>query len=158
MTILIGMLCSNGIVIGADSAYTIGTALEKKGNKIDIINEKIIVGIAGDVSLWQRFAEITKNYKDVLITADGITTTNQPIILSPIRVGEILSEKALENFKKQILYNSIQIVAFLLVHLQIMSYVFIVLQMEYVVLFLKILKLEELKKMGGTNVQEVDII
>jgi 20S proteasome alpha/beta subunit len=84
MTILIGMLCSDGIVIGSDSAYTASNAIEKSGNKIDIIDNKIIVGIAGNVLLGQRFANIVKSNSNFIQNA----TTKNGDICNNVAVSE----------------------------------------------------------------------
>ena len=60
MTILIGVLCKDGVVVGTDSSATFvaggfGT-IEQPTKKIDIIDEKIIVAGTGQVGLGQRFS------------------------------------------------------------------------------------------------------
>ncbi len=62
MTVLIGVKCTDGVVIGADSMATSthGPAhlLQTPTDKIQIIGEKVIIAGSGSVGLSQRFAHI----------------------------------------------------------------------------------------------------
>ena len=63
MTVLIGVLCKDGIVIGADSSVTFGdgcsqTIEQPDVEKIKIIKDKIIVAGTGSVGLGQRFCHL----------------------------------------------------------------------------------------------------
>ena len=64
MTVLIGVRCSDGVVIGADSAATSATGnihLLKLGyDKIVIVGGRVIVAGTGQIGLGQRFAEQVK--------------------------------------------------------------------------------------------------
>ncbi len=58
MTVLVGVLCKGGVVIGADSSATFAGAvptIEQPTKKIEIISEKVIVAGTGQVGLGQRF-------------------------------------------------------------------------------------------------------
>lgn len=59
MTSLVGILCSDGVVIGADSAATSSNGqaaiVELPTRKIDVIGDQLIVVGTGDVGLGQRF-------------------------------------------------------------------------------------------------------
>ena len=62
MTVLIGLRCSDGIVIGADSSATFGPHLnartiEQKVQKVFVVEGKIIIAGTGQVGLGQRFKE-----------------------------------------------------------------------------------------------------
>jgi len=58
MTLIIGIKCSDGIVMGADGAATLGAmgqcTIRQAKKKLDIIKEKVIVGTSGPVGLGQR--------------------------------------------------------------------------------------------------------
>lgn len=62
MTSLVGVLCKDGVVIGADSSTTFGTAgtrtIEQTTQKIDLIWGKVIVAGTGQVGLNQRFCQV----------------------------------------------------------------------------------------------------
>ncbi|MEK6709777.1 MAG: hypothetical protein AABZ64_04280 [Nitrospinota bacterium] len=62
MTILVGVLCEDGVVIGADSAATFQArqikTVEQPTQKIRIIGEQVIVATTGPVGLGQRFEEV----------------------------------------------------------------------------------------------------
>ena len=62
MTILVGINCTDGIVIGSDSATTFSahqhSTIEQSSRKIEIIENAIIVAGTGQVGLGQRFSRI----------------------------------------------------------------------------------------------------
>jgi 20S proteasome alpha/beta subunit len=59
MTVIVGIKCKDGIVIGADSSATFGNGqlrtIEQKTKKIEILHNKIIVAGTGQIGLGQRF-------------------------------------------------------------------------------------------------------
>lgn len=61
MTVLVGVSCSDGLVIGADSSATFGSrgvrTIEQPVEKVHVISDKIIVAGTGAVGLHQRFRE-----------------------------------------------------------------------------------------------------
>lgn len=69
MTLIVGIKCDSGVVIGADSASTNTTSTGQQTamqptKKLDIIDDKIIVGVSGSVGLAQFFkAEVDKLWK-----------------------------------------------------------------------------------------------
>jgi hypothetical protein len=66
MTILIGILCQDGIIMGADSSATFTAGrmktVEQKTSKICIIDNKIIIMGSGAVGLEQRFSYIVEDF------------------------------------------------------------------------------------------------
>jgi hypothetical protein len=59
MTLIVGIRCSNGIVVGADGAATYGvmgqSTTVQPVKKLTIIDGKMILGVAGAVGIAQRF-------------------------------------------------------------------------------------------------------
>src|ERR1019366_7777330 len=60
MTLLIGIKCTNGLVIAADGATTFGDSLGNRtirqpSRKLAIVNDRMIVAVTGSVGLQQRF-------------------------------------------------------------------------------------------------------
>lgn len=59
MTLVVGILCSDGVVVAADSAATYGASgqptIAQAANKIEIIEAKLIIACSGVVGLSQRF-------------------------------------------------------------------------------------------------------
>lgn len=60
MTLLIGIKCEAGIVVGADGAATFGNALGletivQATPKLEIIGERVVLGVAGPVGLGQSY-------------------------------------------------------------------------------------------------------
>ena len=66
MTILIGVLCQDGVVMGSDSSATFTAGgmktVEQKTDKIQIIDDKVILMGSGPVGLEQRFHFIIEKY------------------------------------------------------------------------------------------------
>lgn len=66
MTIVIGLLCQDGIVIGSDSSATFVDGrmptIEQPCEKIKIIDDHLIVTGTGPIGLGQRFTEIVAAY------------------------------------------------------------------------------------------------
>ena len=62
MTLIVGIKCKDGIVLGADSAATFGNALGvltvvQSTKKLHIIGERIVIGVSGPGGLSQLFAD-----------------------------------------------------------------------------------------------------
>lgn len=72
MTVLIGLLCKDGIVVGTDSSATLGgqynnqrfSTVEQKTQKIEIINGDIILAGTGSGGLSQRFSNVIQSYSN----------------------------------------------------------------------------------------------
>lgn len=65
MTILVGVCCTDGVVIGADSMATSSVGQQRliqilSDDKINIIDTKIIIACSGAVGLSQRFHDVVK--------------------------------------------------------------------------------------------------
>jgi 20S proteasome alpha/beta subunit len=66
MTVLVGILCDDGVVIGSDSTMTFGagphirTIEQSNAVKVHIIGNKLITATTGSVGLSQRYVEILK--------------------------------------------------------------------------------------------------
>jgi hypothetical protein len=65
MTALMGIICSDGVVIGSDSSATFAAnpqfrTIEQKTKKIEIIDDRVIVGGTGEMGLGQRFCEVIR--------------------------------------------------------------------------------------------------
>jgi len=91
MTVLVGVFCKDGVVVGADSAATFAAGqvrtIERRPRKIEIVLEKVIVASTGQVGLGQRFgAVVQKGWSD------------NKFKLSPIDVGKYLSASAIADF------------------------------------------------------------
>lgn len=60
MTLIVGIRCTNGIVLAGDGAVTLGafgqhTAQQRTVRKLTLLQGKIIIGLSGPVGLAQRF-------------------------------------------------------------------------------------------------------
>lgn len=94
MTLIVGIRCTDGVVIGTDSAITFGsgqgfyTITQPLRQKIDIIDDRVIVAGTGQVGLGQRFVDIVKKHW----TKKELRTDNI------IDVGRILAKSAVEDF------------------------------------------------------------
>ena len=91
MTSLVGVLCSNGVVLGADSAATFSAGrlntIEQPMKKLNVVAEQVVVAGSGDVGLDQRFrAVLKKAYSDKAFQN------------SPIDVVKNLCRKTIDDF------------------------------------------------------------
>lgn len=61
MTLIVGIKCSDGIVVGADGAATLGEmgqrTVQQPVRKLSILSHKVIIGVSGKVGLGQRIIE-----------------------------------------------------------------------------------------------------
>lgn len=93
MTVLVGVHCKDGVVIGSDSAATFVAGqvrtIEQETRKIEIIGEHVIVAGTGQVGLGQRFVAIIKKFWDDKVFEQ---------ITSPIEMGKQLSRAGIEDF------------------------------------------------------------
>lgn len=66
MTVLVGILCEDGVVIGSDSALTFSAGVNNRtieqntGVKVHIIGNKLITATTGALGLSQRYVEVLK--------------------------------------------------------------------------------------------------
>lgn len=91
MTVLVGVFCKDGVVVGADSAATFSSGqlrtIEQKIKKIEIIADRVIVAGTGQIGLGQRFAAVVdKAWKENVFQN------------SPIEIGKRLSALAIQDF------------------------------------------------------------
>lgn len=91
MTVLIGVRCSDGVVIGADSAATSAVGnihlLKLASDKIVIVGNRVIVAGTGQIGLGQRFAEQVKLAHD-----------NRLFQSTPVEVAKQLSAMGRNDF------------------------------------------------------------
>ena len=82
MTLIIGVLCKDGVVIGADSIATFGSEIEQEVSyKIEIYEENVAIATSGDIGFSQlikkqlspRWHEI-KEYTDVLEVKNQVSS------------------------------------------------------------------------------------
>ena len=94
MTLIVGVKCRDGVVIGTDSALTLGistqvpTIEQPLRKKIDIVQNRVIVAGTGQFGLGQRFVAQVDHYWP--------TSANRN--LSAIEIGKRLSKAALDDF------------------------------------------------------------
>lgn len=100
MTILVGILCTEGVVIGADSAATFGdgrlrTIEVEMGGKIFVSNKRLIAATTGEVGLAQRFERVVR---DIETTEPKDTKLKRPSALSPTDAGKRIAAAAINDF------------------------------------------------------------
>ena len=94
MTAVVGILCSDGIVIGTDSSATMvagGTVrtIEHSTEKLCVLHDQIIIAGTGSVGHGQRFESIMDNaWKEKLFTGRH----------EPIDICTKISQATLQNF------------------------------------------------------------
>ena len=104
MTLIVGIKCSDGIVLGADGAATLGTmgqnTIRQNARKLTILSHKIIVGVSGPVGLSQRInGRISDLYGAGKLvgqkSVDGMRTIREAIW--PDIYGELQAASAAKN-------------------------------------------------------------
>lgn len=95
MTLVVGVRCTDGVVIGTDSAVTFGTGQHQTieqplRQKVDIIQSHVIVAGTGQVGLGQRFTDIAEQHWKNQKFQDK----------SVVDVGRMLAESAINDFSK----------------------------------------------------------
>jgi 20S proteasome alpha/beta subunit len=73
MTLIVGIRCSDGVVVGADGAATLGalgqTTVRQPVRKLASIDKKVIVGVSGHIGLGQRITgEVEKLWNSKLLS------------------------------------------------------------------------------------------
>jgi hypothetical protein len=91
VTSIVGVLCADGAVIGTDSSttFTAGSmrTIEQPADKIDVINQRVIVAGTGQVGLGQRFSAVVE-----------AAWTSRVFAKTPLEVGKALAKAAIEDF------------------------------------------------------------
>ncbi|GIW53028.1 MAG: hypothetical protein KatS3mg081_2383 [Gemmatimonadales bacterium] len=68
MTLIVGILCQNGVVLAADGAATLSAmgqhTVRQPIKKLEVISNSIILGVSGPVGLAQRFGGILRDMWD----------------------------------------------------------------------------------------------
>jgi len=93
LTSIIGVFCSDGVVIGTDSSATFSSSglrtIEQETKKIDIFYGTVFVAGTGEVGLGQRFCNLAeKAFKEPTFTKS-----------KPIETMTALSQKAVKDFQ-----------------------------------------------------------
>lgn len=93
MTLIVGIRCSDGVVIGSDSAVTFAsgqqlTISQRSDEKISVIHDKAIVAGTGQVGLGQRFQSIVERE----------VSTHEFFKLSLIEKGKRLASATISDF------------------------------------------------------------
>lgn len=94
MTVIVGIRCSDGVVIGTDSAMTFGpspqypTIEQRNREKIHIVDNKIIVAGTGHIGLGQRFIE----------NIEGLWEAKAFKEETAIGIGRKIAVRAVEDF------------------------------------------------------------
>lgn len=94
MTILVGIKCKDGIIIGSDSSATFSagqiSTIEQSTKKIQILHDSIIVAGTGSVGLGQRFCDIVEN----------AYASKRFVGMNGIQIATDITQLAVENFSR----------------------------------------------------------
>ena len=65
MTAVVGILCSDGVVVGTDSSMTMASGtfrtIEQPTEKLDVVDNRAIIAGTGSVGHGQRFRNVIEN-------------------------------------------------------------------------------------------------
>jgi 20S proteasome alpha/beta subunit len=92
MTVLVGIRCKDGVVVGSDSSVTFGAmggrTIEQAARKVEVIEDCMIVAGTGQVGLGQRFChQLTQSYLQKKFSG-----------ANHIDMGKAMSKLAIEDF------------------------------------------------------------
>lgn len=96
MTVLVGILCDDGVVIGSDSAISFGVGIHLRtierpdAVKVQIIDGKIITATTGEVGLSQRYFEKLK----------GMHGKNELNKAKVMEQATFISEQMIQDFRR----------------------------------------------------------
>ncbi len=94
MTLIVGIRCSGGVVVGSDSAITFvadtqtPTIQQRSSAKIEVIDDSLIVAGTGALGMGQRFTDITRK----------LSQSQQHDTAKSLDIGRALSAAALQDF------------------------------------------------------------
>ena len=94
VTLIVGIRCSGGVVIGSDSAITFAagpqtlTIQQRSSAKIEVIDDSLIVAGTGALGMGQRFTDITRQ----------LSQSQQHKTAKSLDIGRTLSAAASQDF------------------------------------------------------------
>lgn len=97
MTAIVGIRCTDGVVIGTDSAVTFASdpnrpTIEQTTEKLDVIDDRVIVATTGWVGQGQRFRAVIRDHCDKdFYKQSGV---------SGLDVGRSFAANAIKDFKQ----------------------------------------------------------
>jgi hypothetical protein len=130
VTVIIGILCEDGVVIGSDSSATYGPnpmarTIEHESLKIEILRGNVITATTGSIGLAQRFYEEAERFFGIIQAPHAppqlppgfpvgmiqqtpmqqvlnrVPMGTIPLtVLSPVDIGTMLSELVIANFRR----------------------------------------------------------
>jgi hypothetical protein len=123
MTLVLGVMCQDGVVIGADSAATYVDALgaptiQQPTDKIWTISKEIILASSGDVGLSQRIRTSIENYWPTFKTFDQNTFLGQlqKQLIIEIKPQMRIAAQCPADLRQQALSNAICVSLMALIH------------------------------------------
>ncbi|MFB3787353.1 MAG: hypothetical protein ACE15F_13390 [bacterium] len=101
MTAIVGILCTDGVVVGADSSSTSAVfnerIIEQTTEKIEIIENKIILTATGSVGLKQRYHQIIQDFYKNHLFSKIRKVNQQEIEISHIQITKDLCRCMLDD-------------------------------------------------------------
>ncbi len=98
MTAIVGVICSDGVVVGSDSAASFGfgnsRTIEQRAKKVEVIGDRVIIAGTGQVGLNQRFCHLVKKLNEDKELAESKNGAKK----DHIAIGKLLSQKGAEDF------------------------------------------------------------
>lgn len=97
MTVLVGIRCKDGVVVGSDSSVTFGSmggrTIEQAARKVEIIEDSMIVAGTGQVGLGQRFCQqLSQAYQQKKFSGIGCTEIGK--VMTQLAIGDFAQTQA----------------------------------------------------------------
>ncbi|MCY4657124.1 MAG: hypothetical protein OXC80_09960 [Gammaproteobacteria bacterium] len=91
MTLVVGIKCTDGVVIASDSAMTFYSGLvQNYSSKVQTIDNDFIVACTGEIGLSQRFIEVVNR----------ISGMGDFAKLSPLEIGKFITASTINDFNE----------------------------------------------------------
>lgn len=91
MTVLVGIACDGGVVVGADSSATFAAGhartIEQTTKKLTIVDDQMIIATTGAAGLGQRFVAVVEQLRK-----------EKKLMGTPIEIGKAISHAAIADF------------------------------------------------------------
>jgi hypothetical protein len=95
MTAIVGILCSDGVIIGTDSSVTLTSGqtrtIEQTAEKLTIVGDSVIIAGTGQVGLGQRFTDVVQKAWDAKVFSNPTPALHKAKIVCKNGLDDFIS-------------------------------------------------------------------